>query len=370
MTAKELKEYICKNDKVIEILENINCHSIKVCNDRYIQCGINNGDNPNSTVIFYNDNFLGVNAYTRNIKSKDQTSQSDIINLVAYSLGLEYISAKNYLIGFLKLENVGNSIRNKDVISFFRKSIQKAKREKAKNEQVYYDLDILDSYSNLFHIDLIKKDGLIDSNILNKYHVMFDERSERILFPHFKWDDHNKVCGIVGRTVNPCYKELKILKYVSMLPTRYDKTLNLYGLCWNIDYIKEMDEIIVVESEKSVMKSDMFNFPNCVSVGCHSISNEQKKIILGLNVKRIIIAMDKDVPQEEINILCDMFIDYMEVYYIVDKWNLLQEKDSPLDRGIKKWRYLYKFKTKYVKKIETKEESTKEKFRRSNESER
>lgn len=346
MTAKELKKYILENDKLFDILEMIGCHGIKRCNDKYVQCGIKDGDSDTSTTVFLDD-YIGVNAWSRNIKSEGQTSQADLINLVAYSLGMEYISAKNYLIGFLGLENGSSSPMKHDPISFFRKSIRKTKRENEKKEQIYYDIDVLKDYLDMPHIDLIKKDGLIDLNILRKYYVMFDLRTERILFPHFKYDDSTKIAGIVGRTTNPAYKELNINKYMSMLPTRYDKKLNLYALCWNIDYIKEKDEIIVVEAEKSVMKADMFGDMNCVAVGCHSISKEQKKIILGLNIKNIVIAFDSDVDEEDIRKECDEFYDFMNVYYIKDKWQLLGEKDSPMDRGYKRWKFLYNHKIKY-----------------------
>lgn len=345
MNVKELKKYILDNDKIFEILEHIGCHNIKKQNDKYLQCGVLNGDNPTSTTVFF-DEYIGVICYTRNIKSEGQTSQADLINLTAYALNMEYVSAKNYLISFLGLENKGSS-RTTDPIAFFRKSIKKARRETSQKEQIYYDVDILKDYLDMPHIDLIRKDGLIDLNILKKYHVMFDTRSERIIFPHFKHDDETKICGIVGRTTNPSFKELNINKYMSLLSTRYDKTLNLYALCWNKDNIKERDEIIIVEAEKSVMKADMFGFNNCVSVGCHSISKEQVKIILGLNISNIVIAFDSDVDEETVKRECSLFSKYMNVYYIKDNWKLLGEKDAPVDRGYKRWTFLYNHKIKY-----------------------
>lgn len=125
MNTKELKKYIYENDKIIDILEHIGCHDIRRVNEKYVQCGLADGDNPSSTTIFF-DEYIGVNAYTRNIKSEGQTSQADIINLVAYTLKLEYISAKNYLLSFLQLDNNNNNkIQSTDAISFFRKAIKK-----------------------------------------------------------------------------------------------------------------------------------------------------------------------------------------------------------------------------------------------------
>lgn len=346
MTSKELKKYIYENELVVTILEHLNMHHISTLNPRFITCGINDGDRANSTTVFHKDEYLGVVAYTRNIKSEGQTSQADIINLTAYALNMEYISAKNYLIGFLGLENNGSS-RTADPISFFRKSIRKAKREIQQKEQVYYDVDILNEYLDMPHIDLIRKDGLIDLNMLKKYHVMFDPRSERIVFPHFKHDDESKICGLVGRTTNPSFKELNINKYMSLLSTRYDKTLNLYALCWNKQKIEECKRVIIFEAEKSVIKADMFGFSIGVSVGCHDISDAQKKILLSLKCEEIIIAFDKDVEEEHLIEQCKKLSKFANVSYIYDKWNLLKEKDSPVDRGIKRWKFLFEHRVHY-----------------------
>src|SRR5690606_25677865 len=99
-------------------------------------------------------------------------------------------------------------------------------------------------YSKIPHIDLIRKDGIFQ-DVISKYDIRFDEESNRIIFPHFKHDDKNKVVGIIGRTVNPAYKELNIPKYFSMNGIRYEKSKNLYGLSHNINEIKKRGKIIV-----------------------------------------------------------------------------------------------------------------------------
>ena len=82
MEAKDIKEYIYKNNKIENILEELGMHHIKWHNgDEYVTCGMPDGDNPSSTTI-YNDSFLGVIAYTRDIK--DAYGISDIISLVTF----------------------------------------------------------------------------------------------------------------------------------------------------------------------------------------------------------------------------------------------------------------------------------------------
>ena len=46
------------------------------------------------------------------------------------------------------------------------------------------------------------------------------------------------------------------------------------------------------------------------------------------------------------------------VSYVYDRWHLLNEKDSPVDRGLKKWKYLYRNRVQYTGDIEQREEGT------------
>lgn len=336
MTTKELKQYIYRNDKIITILEALNMQGINTSNSKYISCGMPDGDNLGSTII-YKDEYLTVNAYTRNIKSEGWDGRTNLFNLIMYVNKCEFSSALSWCCSLLGIANEGKKPKTSDPLSFF-KNIRR-KREKSK-EQVYYDISILDAYDRTPHIDLIRRDGIISQAVIHKYNVMFDHRSERIIFPHFKHDEPNVICGVVGRTTNPAFKELNIQKYMSMLSTEYIKTQNLYGLSVNKKYILSLRQVLVFEAEKSVIKADMMGFPIGVSVGCHDLSDFQRKLLITLDAE-IIIAFDKDVDEEHIHKICKSLSIYGKVSYIQDKWDLLGEKDSPVDCGLKKWKFLY-----------------------------
>ena len=82
MNAQDLKLYIYENDMITQILEELGMHHIKWHdNKKYITCGMPDGDNKQSTVI-YNNEFLNVTAYTRDIV--DENDISDIISLVSF----------------------------------------------------------------------------------------------------------------------------------------------------------------------------------------------------------------------------------------------------------------------------------------------
>lgn len=341
MKSIDLKKRLRNENKVVPLLELLNMHSINSSNPKQITCGFENGDNKGACLIYIDNDYLKTIAYTRDIRDKSSNKDStDIINLVMFVKSIpSYNLAKEWIISTMGIANVKTNSNFSNDTSFFSKFKNNLIK---KEEQTYYDESILNKYSNDIHIDLIKKDGLINIDVLKKYHVMFDERSNRILFPHYKWDDDTKIAGISGRTIIPNYESLNIKKYMSMLPTRYDKTKNLYALCWNREEIERERKLILFESEKSCMKLDTIKQPSIgVAVGCHSISKEQFKIIMSLKIDEVIISFDKDVCESEIRDKCKMFYDYIKISYIYDKWNLLKDKDSPIDVGYKKWIYLY-----------------------------
>ena len=345
MNAKELKEYISRNDKLPEILESLGMHSINGSNPKYYSCGLPDGDNPTSTII-YRDESLTVNAYTRNIGG-DEDKKPNIFNLIMFINNCEFSAAINWCHTILGLSNDRRAPYQKreDLLSKHKKTVF-SKSKFTKDDIIYYDLDVLDRYQKEQHISLVRDDGLIDKRVLDKYMVMFDERTDRIIFPHLKYDDVTKVAGVVGRTVHKAYKELKIFKYMSMLQTKFDKTFNLYGLSLNIDNIKSQGIVCVFEAEKSVMKLDMYGMPIGVAVGCHDISDFQRRLLIRLNVD-ICICFDKDVSEEHVRNTCNRLSIGRTVWYVKDTSNLLKDKDSPVDRGRRVWYELFNNKTKY-----------------------
>jgi hypothetical protein len=150
--------------------------------------------------------------------------------------------------------------------------------------------------------------------------------------------------GIVGRTTVPNYEVFDIPKYFGIKP--FSKGMDLYGLYENYQSIQEKGYVTVFESEKSVLKRYSRKDETGVAIGCHSISEEQVKILIGLNVD-IIIAFDKDVSANEVRKECEKFYGIRNVYYVYDKWNILSEKDSPADMPNKQYEFMFKYKIKY-----------------------
>lgn len=146
------------------------------------------------------------------------------------------------------------------------------------------------------------------------------------------------------RTTISNYEELGIPKYW-ITPT-YQKSANLYGLAQNYDEIVSKKVVTVFEGEKSTLKRFSLTDGTCVSLQGKTISDEQRRILIGLN-SEIVIALDADVNINEIRHMCEKFYRIRTVSYIFDRWGLLGEKDSPADKGDKIYKFLFKYRVKY-----------------------
>lgn len=111
--------------------------------------------------------------------------------------------------------------------------------------------------------------------------------------------------------------------------------------------------IILFEAEKSVLKQFTITKGEgySVALGGHSISEEQVEFILKNTPGdcEVVLAFDKDVitdpdfGEEGFKEIANKFKPFRKVSYICDKYNVLGEKDSPIDKGIKLWNVLLDF---------------------------
>lgn len=177
----------------------------------------------------------------------------------------------------------------------------------------------------------------ISAEEMKKYEIRVDPMSNRIVYP--VRDAEFNMIGVKGRTRFQNYKDLKIMKYMN-----YNRIgiLNYFtGAMQASDYIKETKEIIIVEGLKSVMKLDEFGFHNAVSAETSTLSEYQVELLIRMQVRDVVIAFDKDVKLQKIQECTRLLKRFTNVYVVYDRWNLLQNKDSPPDRGEAVWRTLY-----------------------------
>jgi len=348
MTIIELKKYIYENNKIEYILEQIGCHHIKYHNKGYYTCSNKDGDNK-TAINVYNDENLNCVNYTRDIGDK----RANLINLVCFNMNLSFVQGIKYLHKLFGLKNDYNKNKKQlqeenkiDPLEIFKKV--KRKRNKVNiNDIEIYNSEIIEEYEPVLYIDWLKEDGITEFT-RKRFNIGYSYKLKRIIIPIRYWaGEEDDYIGIIGRTTVKNYDLFDIVKYCSI--KKFFKTQNLYGLQENYKSIQDAGYCVIAESEKSVLKRHSRLDETVIAVGSHNLSEEQVKIIIGINVN-IIVAYDKDISLKHIRSECEKFYGIRNVYYIYDKWELLKEKESPMDLPNKYYNYLIKYKVKYDEK--------------------
>ena len=336
MTISELKGYIYENKKIEYILEQIGCHNIVYHPNRdFYSCGNYNGDNKGAINV-RNNEYMSVINWTR---EKEFGDNSDIITLVQYNKGLSFIEAVKYIHKILDLpfefKRKAEVKKKFDPLNVFKRVLTCGRRMIDVNDIHILDDKLLDDYVPMLHIDWFRE-GIMPWT-RKKFKLAYSYKHKRVIIPMRYWLT-GELLGFNKRTTVENYDEFGIKKYF-LTPT-YPKMLNLYGLYENYDSIQKAGYVVVYEAEKSVLKRDSLNDPTGVALSGHTLSDEQIRILAGLNVE-IVIALDKDISVDEVRHMCEKFKNIRRVSYILDKWDILSAKDSPADASNKDYQFLF-----------------------------
>lgn len=199
------------------------------------------------------------------------------------------------------------------------------------------------------------RDG-ITKEAMDKFNIRYSIAQNKILIPHY--DIKGKLIGIRGRAFNEDEIE-QGRKYspVQIGDTLYTHPLqfNLYGIDKHKEGIMRRKCAVICEAEKSVLLDEGYygDLSNVVAC-CGSTFNKYQISLLTnvLGAQEIIIALDKEYTnwkdqkaqkyRKKIETACRKYLYQASFSYIWDMENLLQEKDSPLDKGKDIFEYLYK----------------------------
>lgn len=342
MNAYELKDYIINNNKLFEVLEGIGCTNIKNFTKEY-RCSTPLNTKANSTAVRKNN--LKVIIYANdNSSTKDDKDRDNLYTLTMKIKNVNFHGALKEIHKILGLKFINTykkeeKVEKKDILSVFKKALNKTIRSyKQLDELKIYDEDICREFINLPYIGWIRE-GIMPFT-QERFNIGYSREKNRVVIPHRYWcGDTNDYVGVMGRTLNENYDLLDIPKYFPL--KAFPKSMNLYGLQENYDTIQKHGMVIVFEAEKSVLKLHSMLCKCGVALCCHELSDEQIKILVSLDVE-VVFALDKDMPEQLSIDMCRKIKHLRKTSYIYDKWDLLGEKDSPCDCGIKVFKRLLK----------------------------
>lgn len=161
-----------------------------------------------------------------------------------------------------------------------------------KKELLEYPRKLLDLFPCVIS-DLFLNDGINETTQV-LFDIKYDKETDRILIPVIFKD---KLVGIIGRYNNSEVPK-KIPKYYPILSYLKSEVLFGYDLCKN--KIIDTKTVILVESEKSVMKSIQRDMYNTLAIGGSNISNSQIELLKELDVKNIFISLDSDKNKDSL----------------------------------------------------------------------
>jgi len=333
MDIPMMKEYILENGYVETILENLGCHHIKDKGD-YITCGnADGGDNPCAVTVYLNTNLTVVN-YTRSLNNK---KCHDIFDLAEFYLKINFFEAVKQLCDWISLdyykdwnEDLPEAIRLTKLLL----ELDSGVNTEEDNAPLKPIPEVILSYYYPYVNNMFKKDG-ISYEVQKLFEIGYDDFTNRITIPIR--DELNNLVGVKGRLFQEELRE-DDLKYLYIEPCNRSRIL--YGLNLSLPYIQKEQCVYVNESEKAVLQLWSAGICNSVGIGGKKVSQHQIDMITRLCCD-VIICFDKDVSELEIKELASRFIDNIKIYAVIDKDNILNEKESPSD-NIEKFMHLVK----------------------------
>ena len=193
-----------------------------------------------------------------------------------------------------------------------------------------YPENSLDSYRNVIS-DLFLKDNIWITT-QEYWGIKYDYKYKRIIIPVYQDEE---LVGALGR-LNKSKIEDYENKYMPTLV--YSKSKVLFGLDEYRNLIKKTSKVILVESEKSVLKAwQLKSKIPVLAIGCNSISRHHIERLNILGVKQIIVCLDKGI--EDKNVLkhdLEKLSKYSNAkiikYLDVDNCTYLEDKECVWDK--------------------------------------
>ncbi len=245
--------------------------------------------------------------------------------------------AKQILIDYLGGESKVRS-NHLDLYGIIRKFRPKARKNKQGNGVVLPDNYMLRYPTGEKYLKPWLDEG-ISPDVLWDFQVCYDDFSNRIVYPIRNIE--GKIVNIGGRTLDPEWKEKGLRKYCYFY--NWGSMDVIYGLYENLRAVIQKKEIILFEGCKSVLLASTWGINNCGALLTSHLNDRQAKLLLKLACDhgcRAVFALDKDV-----DIRLDRGINrlkkYMTVEFVRDLDDLLDPKDSPVDKGQRVFEKLY-----------------------------
>ena len=296
------------------------------------------GDNLTAMCVYLDK--LNYTCFTRN-------NSGNLFTLVQDTLNLTFPQSLKWIANKLGMTEYEMNIKIRKPFGGFYTNIIKNQEEPELSIKTY-DESVLSEYCTKVNSMFLKDN--ISYVTQEKFGLGFSLEDNSILIPTYTFN--GELCGCKARTNDKNCDFDK--RWWAFLP--YPKTLTVYGYHQNYKKIQEKGICVIGESEKFTMQLDSMDCHIGLGLGGHSISSVQARYIKSLLTRKIILAFDEGLDEEEIReeakkLKIDNHILTNQVGYIYDDKNIYLPKGSkasPSDFGEEVFQKLIKNHVKYV----------------------
>ncbi len=340
MQVSELKEYLLNNDLIEDVLSALGCGHIKN-HGEYISASNPDGDNKNAVIVYVNENITCVD-YTRTLVSSQRTT--DIFDLIMYFKNQSFPEALRWVCQAIGIGYYDECEELPESLQLLKLLKQMSDNTEGHDECPLKPIpeEILSYYLPYGNI-MLEDDG-ISLSTQHKFEVMYDPCTNSICFPIR--DEIGSLIAVKARRFKYTtgYQGIRRFrdeledgenKYFYIFPGA--KSQILFGLFQNFKSIQQQGIVFVGESEKFVLQIHDMGFYGVSTCGA-KVSKRQVEMLTRLGVK-ICFCFDKDISDKELSNIADMFLEGIDIYAMIDKDNILSEKQSPSD-DVNKWHYM------------------------------
>ena len=325
----EIKEKLIENpEKIVDLLSDFGFEHINP-RENEIRFARNWQGGSNISIRLKNNPYCCVSDWSRGVST----------DIISYIMLEKNVTFREVLLATKRLLGLNDNWRPQKQRQLFGGLYANLNRPNMEIQLKTYDEEILDCYKKCGNLRFLR-DG-ISLEAQRFWDIRFSVEDNAIILPI-----HNEMGDLIGvkARVNGEVEEGES-KYYYPLPTQVSQTL--YGYSKNYEHLYGND-VIVVESEKSVMQGYTFGARNIVALGSSAVSKKQSQLLLQLQPKRIILAFDEGLEFEQIQRNADMIknccgILNVEIWY----WDADQDldinpKSSPTDSGKDKFEEIMK----------------------------
>lgn len=340
MDAKEIKKRLTDDDRLERVLEELGCEYIKreqrgglvtaMLPERF------NSTNKRAVQVYVNE---AMPAKIRNISG----FSGDIFSLVAFlqfkaetsELQDKFKESINFIADIFGWSiSSGNAKRKRDYTTPLKLLASKSKKfaERVPNEPI--DEKVLSDFKTIPSHEWYEEG--ISLKTQEFYEVGFDYLTHRITIPIR--NEKGELVGVKGRLINN--NDVTDFNPKYMYIYRCNMSQEWFNMYVARAEIIRKRKVYIFEAEKSVLKLHSNGIHNALAISSSDISEPQVTMIknLGLDID-IVLCYDKDKTAKEVKETAKKFTN-RNVYAIADTKDLLDEKDSPIDKGIEVWNKL------------------------------